>query len=88
MARIAIQISAPKGARLLASASEREAALMAESVINGIALAALPVPVWIHCANAGIRRRLTGYLAGVQGELASGCPTSNTFPAALSFKGC
>ena len=42
---------------------------MAESVINGIAPAALPVPVWIHCANAAIFRRLTDYLAGVQDEL-------------------
>lgn len=69
MARIAILISAPTGARLLASVSEREAALMAESVINAIAPAALPVPIWIRCANAGVSQRLIDYLAGVQDDL-------------------
>ena len=71
MARIAILISTPKGARLLASAYEREAALMAESVINGVEIAFLPVPVWIRCGNLAMFGRLTDYLDGVQNELAN-----------------
>ena len=56
--------------RLLAAASEREVALMAESVIAGIATVSLPVPVWVHCPDRAILLRLTEYLTDFQSERA------------------
>ena len=71
MASIAILIGTPEGPRLLAASLEREAALMAESVIAGFARTTLPVPVWVQCANADVTERLMRYLADLQVELVS-----------------
>ena len=54
---------------------EREIALMAESVLTGIATDALPVPVWMHCTDRAGRSRLADYLSAMQDELAIGAPT-------------
>ena len=70
MASIAILIGTPDGTRLLAASSERDAAQMAESLLLGLDPAALPAPLWVQCADAGLVRRLTGYLAAFQAELA------------------
>lgn len=69
MAKIAVLIVAPTGSRLLATTCEREAALMAESVLAGIVAEALPVPVWVHCADAAVGARLAAYLSAVQDDL-------------------
>lgn len=74
MTKITVLILAPATSRLLASTCEREIALKAESVLDSIAMSALPVPVWIHCTDAAIRGRLADYLSGLQDELALGAP--------------
>jgi len=74
MPKIAVLVEDPDGSRLLASESEREVALMTESVIDGIAPSALPVPIWVHCADTTVLTRLTSYFAGVQDELVADVP--------------
>ena len=68
MATIAILIGTPAGARLLAAASEREAALSAEAFLLRLPSRALPAPLWVQCADAAVSGRLTGYLGELQAE--------------------
>ncbi|MCJ2008245.1 hypothetical protein MKK70_11795 [Methylobacterium sp. E-041] len=69
MTSIAIMIGTPTGSKLLAAASERQAALSAERIILRCPRAALPVPLWVQCADPAISARLTTYLGGLQAEL-------------------
>ena len=69
MASIAILIATPKGQRLIAAYSEREAALMAESIVRQLGPDALPAPFWVQCADPAITRRLMAYLSDLQAEL-------------------
>ena len=71
MVTITVMISTLAGLRLLAASSERNAALMAERTILSMRSGALPMPVWVQCANAAVTGRLTSYLAGLQHELAT-----------------
>ena len=66
---IAIMIAMPMGRRVLAAASERDAALSAEAVLRQLEPDALPAPLWVQCDDPDITRRLTGYLAELQAEL-------------------
>ncbi|MHB2207613.1 hypothetical protein [Methylobacterium sp. CM6257] len=68
MATIAILIGTQTGARLLAAASEREAALSAEAFLLRLPARALPAPLWVQCADPAVSGRLTGYLNGFQAE--------------------
>ena len=74
MTKIAVLILDPAASRLLTAICEREIALKAELVFGGIPAAALPVPLWIHCADAAIREWLAAYLSAVQDELSIGAP--------------
>ena len=65
---IAILIGTPAGARLLAAASEREAAASAEAYLLRLPSSALPAPLWVQCADVGIGARLTAYLGDWQAE--------------------
>lgn len=65
---IAILIGTPGGARLLAAASEREAALSAEAFLLRLPAGALPAPLWVQCADEGVGGRLTAYLGDWQAE--------------------
>lgn len=65
---IAILIGTPAGARLLAASSEREAASSAEAFLLRLPSRALPVPLWVQCADTGIGSRLTAYLGDWQAE--------------------
>lgn len=69
MVSIAILIGTPNGTRLLAAASERSAALMAEALLFSLARRALPAPLWVQCADTGIVERLTAYLTELQADL-------------------
>ncbi len=67
MATIAILIGTQAGARLLAAASEREAALSAEAFL--LRLPSGPAgPLWVQCADPAVSGRLTGYLNALQAE--------------------
>jgi hypothetical protein len=65
---ITITFGLPTGVRLLATNTERKAALYAEAVIYDIAREALPVPISVSCADPAVRNRLTGYLLDLQTE--------------------
>ncbi|WP_336491747.1 hypothetical protein [Methylobacterium nigriterrae] len=69
MADIAIMIGTPQGARLLAFSDERDAAIMAETVLRRLPATALPAPVWVQCADPAVTRRLADYLVEVQADL-------------------
>jgi hypothetical protein len=69
MASIAIMIATPQGRRLLATSTEREAALATESVLRRLPATALPAAVWVQCADPDITRRLTAYLGEMQAEM-------------------
>lgn len=69
MASIAVLIGTPTGTRLMAASAERDAALMVEGVLLRLPRTALPAPLWVQCGDAGIAKRLTDYLAGLQAEL-------------------
>ena len=64
-------IGAPKGRRLLVLPSERDAALAAEKFLRRLPAIALPVPIWVQCADPSATRRLTDYLVELQAELVS-----------------
>jgi hypothetical protein len=68
MATIAILIGTRAGARLLAAASEREAALSAEAFLLRLPVRTLPAPLWVQCADPAVSGRLTAYLNGLQDE--------------------
>ncbi|MGU3662948.1 hypothetical protein ACLBX9_01965 [Methylobacterium sp. A49B] len=68
MATIAILIGTQAGARLLAAASEREAALSAETFLLRLPVRTLPAPLWVQCADPAVSGRLTGYLNALQDE--------------------
>lgn len=68
MATIAILIGTRAGARLLAAASEREAALSAEAFLRRLPVRTLPAPLWVQCADPAVSGRLTAYLNGLQDE--------------------
>jgi hypothetical protein len=68
MSTIAILIGTRAGARLLAAASVREAALSAEAFLLRLPVRALPAPLWVQCADPAVSGRLTGYLNGLQAE--------------------
>ena len=57
-ATIAILIRTPAGTRLLAAASEREAALSVEALLTRLPARALPAPVWVLCADPIVGGRL------------------------------
>ena len=65
---IAILIGTRAGARLLAAASEREAAGAAEAFLLRLPARDLPAPVWVQCADPGVGGRLTAYLGDWQAE--------------------
>ena len=69
MATIAIMIGTPQGSRILAFASEREAAQAAEIILRQLNPLALPAPVWVTCGDPEVKRRLLDYLANLQAEL-------------------
>ncbi|GEP04795.1 hypothetical protein [Methylobacterium oxalidis] len=69
MATIAIMIATPRGRRLLAASSEREAALTAELVLRTLDRLTLPTAIWVQCADLDVTFRLMGYLTGVQDEM-------------------
>ncbi|MGT2478488.1 hypothetical protein ACU4GR_05445 [Methylobacterium oryzae CBMB20] len=57
MSTIAILIGTQAGARLLAAASEREAALSAEAFLLRLPVRALPAPLWVQCADPAVSGR-------------------------------
>lgn len=67
-ATIAILIGTPSGARLLASATERDAARAAELFLLRLPARALPAPLWVQCGDRGAGDRLTAYLTDFQAE--------------------
>jgi hypothetical protein len=67
-ATVAILIGTPAGARLLAAASEREAARNAELFLLRLPAESLPVPLWVQCADKPMGDRLTAYLTEFQAE--------------------
>jgi hypothetical protein len=69
MASIAIMISTPQGARLLAFSSERKAAIASETILRRLPRDALPAPIWVSSGDRSVTQRLTGYLEDVQAEL-------------------
>ncbi|WP_336487798.1 hypothetical protein [Methylobacterium nigriterrae] len=69
MASIAIMIGTLQGTRLLAFSSEREAAIMTETILRKLDPLTLPVPFWVQCRDRAVGQRLTDYLAEVQAEL-------------------
>ena len=69
MVTIAIMIGTPTGTCLLAASSERDAAVMTEEAVLALPPGALPVPIWIQCADEHARHRLGRYLADWQNEL-------------------
>ncbi len=81
MARIAILVGTPAGTRLLAASSERDAAFMVEHLLIGLDRAALPAPLWVQCAEAGLAARLTAYLAAFQAELTAAPADGPQYPS-------
>lgn len=71
MATIAVMIATPRGRRLLATKSEREAALTAESILRSLDRLALPTAIWVQCADLAVTLRLTRYLTELQEEIIS-----------------
>ena len=69
MVTIAVMIGTPTGTCLLAASCERDAAAMTEEALLALAPDALPVPIWVQCADDGARGRLGQYLADLQNEL-------------------
>lgn len=67
-ATIAILIGTPAGARLLAAATERDAARTAELFLLRMPPRALPAPLWVQCGDRAAGDRLTAYLAEFQAE--------------------
>lgn len=67
-ATIAILIGTPAGARLLASATERDAARAAELFLLRLPARALPAPLWVQCGDRAASDRLSAYLTEFQAE--------------------
>ncbi|GJE39005.1 hypothetical protein [Methylobacterium persicinum] len=67
-ATIAILIGTPAGARLLASATERDAARTAELFLLRLPPRALPAPLWVQCGDRAAGDRLSAYLSEFQAE--------------------
>jgi hypothetical protein len=85
MTSIAILLGTPGGPCVMAAASERDAARFAEEALLRIDPAALPIPVWIQCADRGVADRLRGYLAEFQAEMAAeGCDAAPDEPPSRS----
>ncbi|WP_336486188.1 hypothetical protein [Methylobacterium nigriterrae] len=69
MVRIVILIGTPRGRRLVAASTERDAALLAEAALLRLGPGALPAPFWVQCEDEPTRDRLTGYLGALQVDL-------------------
>ncbi|WP_336492573.1 hypothetical protein [Methylobacterium nigriterrae] len=64
-----VTIAAGRGPRTVSAPTEREAALMAESVLRQYEGEALGIGFWIDCADAAAGRRIAAYLADLALEL-------------------
>jgi hypothetical protein len=67
-ATVAILVGTPEGARLLAAATERDAARIVEQFLLRLPDSLLPTPLWVQCADPATGERLTTYLADFQAE--------------------
>ncbi|MDP4022907.1 hypothetical protein Q8W71_09760 [Methylobacterium sp. NEAU 140] len=88
-ATIAILVGTSAGARLLAAATEREAALSAEAFLLRLPARTLPAPVWVQCADPAVTARLTAYLGAFQAERVGerDARSDPGFPKGLPFGG-
>ena len=56
--------------RTVTSPSEREAALMAESILRQFTGNVMSVGYWVDCSDTGAMQRIAHYLDGLAAELA------------------
>ena len=64
-----VTIVAPDAVRTVSAATEREVALMAESVLRQHEGETLAVGFWVDCNDAEVGRRIAAYLTDLAFEL-------------------